>query len=145
MPDSPQRALERMMTTIQTDSTPSFGPDDVKRGLSVSLLDDTAALYKVTPSAFGRALGIAERTLKRRRDADPARLSSAESDRLLHAREIYGLTVDAFDGNADAASRWLTSPKVALGNEAPVDQLATRASTQIVEQMLISMTYLMPV
>ncbi len=133
------------MATFSTDSNASFGADDVREGFPVALLDETAELYGLTPNALGRSLGIAERTLKRRRDSRKARLSSPESDRLLHAREIYDLTVTAFDGNADAASEWLTSPKLAFHGETPADQLATRATTRIVEQMVISMTYLMPV
>ena len=118
---------------------------ELQNGLSVDVLDQTARVYGLPPAAFARALGMTERTLKRRRDSMEARLTSMESDRLLHAREVFDQAVDAFQGRVDYAAEWLTSPKLAFNGATPADQLATRYETRIVEQMLISMTHLMPV
>ena len=44
-----------------------------------------------------------------------------ESERMGRLADIYEAAVDLFDGDHDAARRWLTSPAYGLGNACPIE------------------------
>lgn len=144
-PTPSQPAFDEFVADILSLPPDPFTLQEMRRGLPVDLLDRMAASLELSPVALARALGISERTLGRRRDAPEARLTPAESDRLEHAHDVIQMAVEAFEGRRDEAVRWLTTPKAALDDQAPLELLDTRFNTRLVEQMLISMTYLMPV
>ena len=80
--------------------------------------------------------------MQRRRKG--GRLSPPESDRLWRVEHAYRLALEAFDGHADEARRWLTTPKRALGGDTPVEHLDTEPGARAVEQMLAVIEHTMP-
>jgi putative toxin-antitoxin system antitoxin component (TIGR02293 family) len=142
----PQTELDALLSLARReDRLAPLSLDDLRRGLPVEVLDETADAYGLTPTALARCIGLNDRTLGRRRESASARLTAAETDRLLHARDLFDMAVDAFDGRSDEAARWLTTPKVALDGRTPAEHLDTRFNTALVEQMLISIAHLSPV
>ncbi|MGH9465605.1 MAG: type II RES/Xre toxin-antitoxin system antitoxin [Thermoanaerobaculia bacterium] len=79
-------------------------------------------------------LSIPTRTLYYRKKA--RRLTPAESDRLLRATRIFGLAVDLFDGDQEAARQWLFSPKWVLGDASPAEYATTEVGAREVEDLI---------
>jgi putative toxin-antitoxin system antitoxin component (TIGR02293 family) len=75
---------------------------------------------------------IPRRTLVRRKRE--GRLQPDESDRLLRASRIFARALELFDGDRDAAIRWLTSPIIALGGARPIDLARTEVGAREVER-----------
>lgn len=55
--------------------------------------------------------------------------------------EIHTLALTVFDGNEEAAARWLHRPQVGLGNARPVDRMKTTEGAKDVEILLGRMEY----
>jgi putative toxin-antitoxin system antitoxin component (TIGR02293 family) len=70
---------------------------------------------------------------RRRREG---RLLPAESDRLLRAARVWGLALELFEGDADAARRWLAAPSRALGGKPPLEVARTEIGAREVEQLV---------
>jgi len=79
-------------------------------------------------------VAIPRRTLARRKVA--GRLSSQESDRLLRAARIYSRALELFDGDRDAATRWLTHANGALGGVTPIELARTEIGATEVDHLI---------
>jgi putative toxin-antitoxin system antitoxin component (TIGR02293 family) len=77
---------------------------------------------------------LSRRTLARRKNE--GRLSSDESDRLVRAARIYDRALHLFDGDRERATRWITTPNMALGGETPLSFMATEIGAREVEQVI---------
>ncbi|MGH7340548.1 MAG: antitoxin Xre/MbcA/ParS toxin-binding domain-containing protein [Candidatus Rokuibacteriota bacterium] len=64
------------------------------------------------------------------------RLTPGESDRLLRTARIFGLAVDLFGGDRQAARQWLRTPKRALGEATPLGYAATEVGAREVEDLI---------
>jgi putative toxin-antitoxin system antitoxin component (TIGR02293 family) len=91
--------------------------------LAFKSLAETASLLLIPP-----------RTFYHRKKAK--RLTPGESDRLLRAARIFGLAVDLFGGDREAARRWLQTPKRALGDATPLGYAATEVGAREVEDLI---------
>lgn len=69
-------------------------------------------------SEIARLVQINPRTLSRRKRE--GRLHADESDRALRLSRVYGRALDLFGGDLDRTRHWLSTPKVALGDESPL-------------------------
>lgn len=83
---------------------------------------------------IARLVDIPPRTLMRRRSR--GKLLPAESERLLRLSTIFEQAVDMFEGDADAARKWLTSRNRELGNEAPLEFARTEIGARAVEDLI---------
>jgi len=79
-------------------------------------------------------VSIPQRTLTRRQNE--GRLQPDESDRVWRASLIYDLSLDLFEGNAEAAQRWLQTPQPGLGGEVPIEFASTEAGAREVEHLI---------
>ena len=77
---------------------------------------------------------ITSRTLSRRKDE--GRLLPEESDRLLRASRLFACVLALFEGSADLARRWLTTPQPGLGGATPVAFGATEIGAREVEALV---------
>jgi len=77
---------------------------------------------------------ISSRTLARRREE--GRLHPDESDRLIRAARIFGLTSELFDGDVDSARKWLTEAQPALGGSTPIEYASTEVGAREVESLI---------
>jgi putative toxin-antitoxin system antitoxin component (TIGR02293 family) len=66
----------------------------------------------------------------------PKRLSSEESDRLYRLSFVFSLALQLFEGDADAASRWLRRPAPAFAGSTPLERCQTEVGVREVERLI---------
>lgn len=79
------------------------------------------------------SLDITERTFERRKRS--GQLSQAESDRLFRLVNLWALAADVL-GDGEDTREWMSTPKLALGNETPIDHARNEAGARNVEDVL---------
>lgn len=90
----------------------------VRLGLSYAAFDRLQRNLALPSQTLAQLVGIPERTLARRREA--GRLAPDESDRLLRLSRVFARAIELFEGDAEGARRWLTTPRPALGGQTPL-------------------------
>ncbi|MBI2432557.1 MAG: DUF2384 domain-containing protein [Candidatus Hydrogenedentes bacterium] len=108
-------------------------PALVRRGLPYSSYDALAGALGVRGSDLAAIIGVAPRTLARRKLA--RRLSPVESDRLYRVAHIMALTAETL-GSLDKARVWLYQENRALGGNPPFSLLDTEIGARLVEEVL---------
>jgi putative toxin-antitoxin system antitoxin component (TIGR02293 family) len=83
---------------------------------------------------LAEAVAIKPRTLHRRKKE--GRLDPEESDRLLRVSRIFGRALELFEGDVEAARRWLATPQGALGGERPMVLAKTDLGAREVEALV---------
>lgn len=116
------------------DSSTTQLIQQIERGFSFDALERFVANTGVSLFVLGSILGIPDRTLARRRSA--GRLASGESERLLRIANVFEKAVAMFDGDAESAGNWLTTPKKALGGETPLLYSRTELGAREVENLI---------
>ncbi len=91
----------------------------VGEGFPYEVLDHLRESVGLSTSSLAQLLSINARTLNRRKLE--GRLNPDESDRVLRIARVYANALGLFGGDLDKARRWLSTPKVALGGETPLD------------------------
>lgn len=94
----------------------------VREGLPARVLDALAGNLGLTRTELGAALGIAERTLARRRKEGV--FTAEESAKLLRLARVARRATEVFE-KSEPAVDWLKRPNRALGNVRPLDLLDT--------------------
>jgi putative toxin-antitoxin system antitoxin component (TIGR02293 family) len=105
----------------------------VREGLPARVLDALARNLQLTRSELGAALGIAERTLARRRKEGV--FTAEESAKLLRLARVAWRAVDVFE-NSEPALAWLKGGNRALGGVRPLDLLDTDIGAENVLDVL---------
>ncbi len=77
---------------------------------------------------------INPRTLSRRKRE--GRLHADESDRVLRLSRVYGMALGLFGGDLEKAKHWLSTPKVALGGESPLNYSRVDVGAQEVVDLI---------
>lgn len=110
----------------------------VRSGLPYTSLEALTKNLGLEPSAVGAVVGIAERTLARRKQE--RRLSPIESDRLYRLAYVTHVA-SAVLGGVEQARRWLGRPNRALGGVVPITLLDTDIGCRQVEEALVRLNY----
>jgi putative toxin-antitoxin system antitoxin component (TIGR02293 family) len=129
-------------TRTATKSALSRRIAEVREGLPLVELDQTADLLGIDRAQLASILDTSLRTLQRKAEAD-GRLGPSASDRLARIKRIHELATHVL-GERDKASRWLTAASRGLGGEVPLEMLDTDIGTQRVQQELREIEYGMP-
>lgn len=140
-PTSPRRSTHRVVrfTTrgsslgLRSTSTPQL-IEQLEVGLSFDTLQTFQSNSGIDVVALASLIGIPDRTLARRRTA--GRLTPEESERLLRISNIFEKAVELFEGDAEAAIQWLTSPKKALNGQQPLQYSRTEPGAREVENLI---------
>lgn len=107
----------------------------VEEGLPLRALERLGKLLALKGSSeIASLLLIPPRTFYYRKKAK--RLTPGESDRLLRTARIFGLAVDLFGGDRQAARQWLQTPKRALGDATPLGYAGTEVGAREVEDLI---------
>jgi putative toxin-antitoxin system antitoxin component (TIGR02293 family) len=77
---------------------------------------------------------IPQRTLMRRKAK--GRLLPDESERLLRVAGIYEKAAELFEGDVDAARRWLTTGNAELDGQSPLEMVRTEIGAREVEDLV---------
>jgi len=111
----------------------------VRNGLPAAMFEQVASTLGLSTSALAAKLGIARRTVTRKR-GNGAPLSSETSEKLLRAARVRNLGRMLFTTD-EAVSEWLSKPDASLGNMAPLDLLDTDLGAREVENLLRALAY----
>jgi putative toxin-antitoxin system antitoxin component (TIGR02293 family) len=106
----------------------------IGQGFDVSVFKRFEDAVHISRQALAGHLQVSERTLLRRLH-EAKHLSTVESDRLYRLIDLYRQAADVL-GSLEAAREWMTSPAVALGDEAPLAYASNEAGAKRVEQLL---------
>lgn len=82
---------------------------------------------------------IPPRTLVRRKAQ--GRLQPEESERLLRVSQIFNKAVGLFEGDVEAARRWLATPSKELDNQPPLDFARTEIGARDVDDLIGRLEY----
>jgi putative toxin-antitoxin system antitoxin component (TIGR02293 family) len=118
---------------LRATTTPQL-IEQLEVGLSFEALQALESNSGLDVLALATLIGIPERTLARRRSA--GRLAPEESERLLRISNIFEKAVELFEGDADAAVLWLTTPKKALNGQQPLQYSRTEPGAREVENLI---------
>ncbi len=109
--------------------------EKVEHGLPFRALERFGKLLALdTTERAARLVRIPTRTLYTRKRS--RRLTPTESDRLLRTTRLFGLAVDLFDGNKEAARQWFFAPQRALGGATPAQYSQTEVGAREVEDLI---------
>lgn len=109
---------------------PSRGADlyrAIEVGIPYTAFTKLARLLSLDEKELADAMGIAPTTFRRR--VRLCRFNTVESDRIYRLALIFKAGCDLFEGDCEAARRWLTRPVKGLGDQRPIDIAATSAQT----------------
>jgi len=114
--------------------------DRVRKGLSPSVVTRLAKALALPDKQVLMVGGIPESSFHaRKRDGRP--LSPEHSSRIYRLAKASEAAEAYFEGNKEAAHRWLTSPKVALGGETPLAFAVTPEGSDYVVRLLERMSH----
>lgn len=111
----------------------------VRHGLPAAMFEQVASTLGLSTSSLAEKLGIARRTVTRKRGSG-APLSSETSEKLLRVARIRNLGRLLFSTD-EAVSEWLSKPDTSLGNMAPIDLLDTDLGAREVESLLHALAH----
>ena len=106
----------------------------LRHGVSAGVLDNLATELGASQSQMCHLIGISPSTLRRRRH--DGRLIPTESDRAYRLAAVLCTAFELFEGNKQAARRWLQQPAKALGGNTPLDYLDTEAGADAVRDLM---------
>jgi putative toxin-antitoxin system antitoxin component (TIGR02293 family) len=106
----------------------------VERGLPYRSFEHLVSNTAISSDDALVLVSIPQRTLTRRKHE--GRFHQDESDRLVRASRIFGRALSLFEGDRDAARRWLSEPQRGLGGEVPLTLVRTEAGALEVERLV---------
>jgi len=108
--------------------------DAVLKGLPFSTYLNFEKATKFTREDLLKVICIPPRSLDRRRKS--TLLKPNESDRLLRFARLFLVVRGLFEGDEDAARKWMQTPRPALGGRTPLELAATEIGSRQVETLV---------
>ena len=108
--------------------------DRVQKGLSFGALERFQKNTALSTKDLADVVQITLRTIIRRKEQ--GRLQPEESDRLLRASRVFGKALELFEGDAEAARRWLSTPQRALCGSRPIAVARVDVGAREVENLI---------
>lgn len=113
--------------------------DVIRSGVRARVVDDMVQYLDVPKNVVFKVLHTPESTAHRLiRDNRP--LDSAASERVVRLADVIRMAEESFGGR-EAATRWLKSPNLALGDATPLSMLDTEPGANEVRRILSSINY----
>jgi len=102
--------------------------EEIQKGVHYKIIDMVAKKALMDTATILKAIHLSGRTLARRKET--GRLQPVESDRLVSFLTVYNEALQLFGGNAEKATKWLSSAERALGGQRPIDYIVTELGTR---------------
>jgi len=102
----------------------SFMAEQIHEGISFVLADILRKTVHISKKEYAAYLGVDPRTLRRFEVKN--RLNPAASDRAYRLARLLEAATELHDGDTVRAVRWLKTPNRALGDQRPIDMVATQ-------------------
>jgi putative toxin-antitoxin system antitoxin component (TIGR02293 family) len=109
---------------------------DIVGGLPFRIIATVAEQAGLAAEELARRIGVSRSTFHRRKKTAGSRLSTQESDALARYASLAAKAVETFDGDEDAARRWLGTPQPGLGDIVPLEIARTTPGYREVEKLL---------
>jgi len=109
---------------------------EIVSGLPFRFIATVAEQAGLAAEELARRIGVSRSTFHRRKKSAASRLSTQESDALARYASLTARAVETFDGDEDAARRWLGSPQPGLGEVVPLEIARTTPGYREVEKLL---------
>jgi putative toxin-antitoxin system antitoxin component (TIGR02293 family) len=124
--------IEKLLGLERSD--PTTLTRQIESGLKFEALEKLSRATGLSAEKLRPALRIRPRTMSRRRVEK--RLSPEESDRLISISRLLALTFELFEGDAETAIQWFTTPKRIFGGLTPLDMATTETGSREVENLI---------
>jgi putative toxin-antitoxin system antitoxin component (TIGR02293 family) len=111
----------------------------IRQGLPARSFEQVAEALRLSRDALAGKLGLAPRTMNRKKKAHDT-LSAGESEKVLRAARVRNLARDLFTTD-EAISEWLKAPAAPLKGAAPIDLLDTDLGAREVEGFIRGLAY----
>jgi len=108
---------------------------EIKRGMDVAIVDTLSKELGISQKKLLHCIMLSPATFKRR-CTNKKRLTTCESDRIYRIVMVYRSALELFNGNIEAARRWLIQPAKSLGGIAPFDYLDNAAGADEVYDLI---------
>jgi putative toxin-antitoxin system antitoxin component (TIGR02293 family) len=105
----------------------------IKSGLPVKVFFTLKDRINISAEELARVVGIAPRTLLRRKQE--GRLQKDESERVVRLQRLFEKAIAVFEDRA-AVQSWFISPQRGLGEKTPLDYADTELGAREVENLL---------
>lgn len=106
----------------------------VGKGFSFSALERLQRNSGLDMDEIIGLIQMSRRTVTRRRQE--GRFGPDESDRLLRAARLLGKAIALFEGDNEAANRWLRAPQTAFGGTTPLQMAKSEVGAREVETLI---------
>jgi putative toxin-antitoxin system antitoxin component (TIGR02293 family) len=128
------RVSEDIWTSLKLPSRGTELFAHIHRGLPFTILDRIANELQVDRKSVTKAIQVS--TAKLRNRAKAGRFNASESDRLIALVIVYQEAIALFEGDAEAANKWMDSPALGLDSKRPLQMLGTRVETAAVLDLI---------
>ena len=107
----------------------------IEEGLPFSKFEIFQEILGLPDNQMARIIALTDSTLARKKKNNEC-FTSKQSERLVRLARILELSLRLFEGDADAARRWLKAPRDALGGNTPLQMVATEIGAREVENLI---------
>lgn len=107
---------------------------EIKAGLPFSRFESLQQVIGLPANQLAATIKLPDSTLARRKKS--GHLTPDQSERLVRLARILEMAIDLFEGDADAARRWLKAPREALGGNTPLQMVSTEIGAREVENLI---------
>ena len=107
---------------------------EIRKGISFAYIETLQANLAASEQAIREVVKMSRTTLNRRKES--GRLTHEESDRAVTVLRVYEKALAYFEGDSDAATRWLKQPARAFAGETPLQHSDTATGAQEVIELL---------
>jgi putative toxin-antitoxin system antitoxin component (TIGR02293 family) len=111
-----------------------FDTPQIDEGLPWQAFERFAENIGLRLTEVAELISLPQHMLARRKAE--GRLQADESERLLRLARIFARALELFDGDHDAATEWLTTRKIALGNAVPLERARTDIGAMEVDRLI---------
>lgn len=107
---------------------------EIRAGLPFSRFESLQKVLGLPANQLAATINLPASTLARKKKS--GQLTSDQSERLVRLARILEMAIDLFEGDADAARRWLKAPREALGGNTPLQMVSTEIGAREVEYLI---------
>lgn len=107
---------------------------EIEDGFSYVAFEKLKEFVDVSMQELANFVQISHRTLNRRKAQ--GKLGSDESDRLVRLSRVLWRTLEMFEGDFEAARRWLSKSQVGLGGAAPLELVKSEVGAREIEALI---------
>lgn len=116
--------------------------EQIRSGLEIERLNELGRVLQISDDQLSLVVRVPRATLNRRRVS--GQLTHEEGDRTAIVMRVFAQAVDYFEGDEDAARRWMKHPAPAFDGETPLKRCDTATGAQEVITLLTRLEHGIP-